>query len=178
MRILVLYATTEGQTRKIAHFVAERLEAAGHMAIVVDAADTASGFEIPPVDAAIIAASVHIGRYQTAIEHIVKANLNRLVAMPTAFLSVSLAAAGDESDRKDIEDCVHRFERDTGWAPGRVEHVAGAFRFTEYDFFKRWAMKYIAARHNQPTDTSRDYELTDWAALERIVDEFIGSVPA
>ncbi len=176
MRVLIFYGTTEGQTRKIAHFVADRVEAVGHMAIVVDAADAASDFEIPPVDAAIIAASVHVGHYQSAVQHVIKANCDRLAAIPTLFLSVSLAAAGDGSDLEDIGHCADRFLRATGWAPARVEHVAGAFKYTEYDFFKRWAMKYIALRHGQPTDTSRDYELTDWPGLESTVEEFLAGL--
>lgn len=39
------------------------------------------------------------------------------------------------------------------------------------------AMTYIAWRKGQPTDTSRDHELTDWAALARFVDT-IGSTQA
>jgi menaquinone-dependent protoporphyrinogen oxidase len=54
-----------------------------------------------------------------------------------------------------------------------VEHVAGAFRYTEYDFFKRWAMKLIAREHGQPTDTSKDYELTDWSRLDAFCQRFI-----
>ncbi len=174
MRLLILFATTEGQTRKIAHFVAERVEAAGHMAIVVDATEVPADFAIPPVDAAIVAGSVHVGRYQSALAHVVKKNREGLLAIPTLFLSVSLAAAGDDGDIEDVDACVARFVRESGWTPGRVQHVAGAFRYTEYDFFKRWAMKYIAFRHGQPTDTGRDYELTDWGALEKAVEDFLG----
>lgn len=33
-------------------------------------------------------------------------------------------------------------------------------------------MKYIAYRKGGPTDTSRDYELTDWDDLSHFVDSF------
>ena len=62
-----------------------------------------------------------------------------------------------------------------GWAPHAVHHVAGAFRYTAYDFLKRWAMKYIAYRKGAPTDTSRDYELTDWDDLTSFADSFVKS---
>lgn len=39
MNVLVLYGTTEGQTREIARFVADRLAARGHAASLVDAAE-------------------------------------------------------------------------------------------------------------------------------------------
>jgi menaquinone-dependent protoporphyrinogen oxidase len=85
-----------------------------------------------------------------------------------AFVSVSLSAAGtDEDDVKGLAQCVSDFTRRTGWTPATVHHAAGAFRYTQYDFFKRWALKYIAWRKGAPTDTSQDCELTDWPALER-----------
>ena len=59
-----------------------------------------------------------------------------------------------------------------------MHDVAGAFRYTSYDFLKRWAMKYIAYRKGGPTDTSHDYELTDWDDLTRFVDSFVEELAA
>lgn len=173
MDVLVIYATTEGQTRKVAHFVAETIEKAGHSVTLVDAADVTEKFELPSADLVIVAASLHLGCYQAAIIHLIKQHRAALAAVPTAFLSVSLAAAGDDDDLKGLADCVEKFERETEWKPGTVEHVAGAFRFTQYDFFKRWALKFIALRRGEPSDTSQDYEYTDWEKLAEFVDRFM-----
>ena len=98
MRLLIVYGTTEGQTRKIVRFVAEHVEAAGHVATVMDATDAQGGLDLSGYDAAIVAASVHVGRYQTSVQHLVSANIEALSALPTLFLSVSLAAAGDDQE--------------------------------------------------------------------------------
>jgi menaquinone-dependent protoporphyrinogen IX oxidase len=37
-------------------------------------------------------------------------------------------------------------------------------------------MKQIAARAGGSTDTSRDHVYTDWAALDRLVDEFASAL--
>ena len=74
-----------------------------------------------------------------------------------------------------LKKCVADFTHETGWTPGRIHHVAGAFRYTPYDFLNRWAMKYIAYRKGAPTDTSRDYELTDWDDLTRFVNSLAKS---
>lgn len=175
MKILLVYASTEGQTQKVASFVADRLSKMDHRAVVVNATDAAAARLDPnQFDAVIIAGSVHAGHYQSSIVHFVKRNLPAIDSRPNAFLSVSLAAASDDKD--DIEGitrCVDAFTEQTGWRPKRIHHVAGAFRYTSYDFLKRWAMKYIAHRKGAPTDTSRDYELTDWADLARFVDYFL-----
>jgi menaquinone-dependent protoporphyrinogen oxidase len=173
VKILVLYGTTEGQTRKIAQFVVERLTALGHATTLVEAIGNGPDLDPRSFDAILIAASVHAGQYQPGVVHFLTKYRDALNAVPSAFVSVSLSAAGqDPDDLRGLQECVATLEERTGWRPGQVHHVAGAFRFTQYDFLKRWALKYIAYRRGQPTDTGRDYELTDWADLQSFVDEF------
>ena len=173
MKFLLIYGTTEGQTRKVSSFVAEHLAQQGQESQVTDAIDAAAA-DPREFDAVIIAASLHAGRYQSAIVHFVKDHLAAIGARPNAFISVSLAAASDdEDDLRGLERCVAEFAHQTGWTPDRTHHVAGAFRYSSYDFLKRWAMKYIAYRKGAPTDTSRDYELTDWTDLARFVDTLV-----
>jgi menaquinone-dependent protoporphyrinogen oxidase len=174
MKLLLVYGTTEGQTRKVAQFVGDHLARQGQEAQVMDATDAPAAADPREFDAVIIAASLHAGRYQSAIIHFVSKHLAAINARPNAFLSVSLAAASDDGeDVRGLERCVSDFAHQTGWTPRRTHHVAGAFRYTSYDFLKRWAMKYIAYRKHSPTDTSRDYELTDWVDLARFVDTFV-----
>jgi hypothetical protein len=83
-------------------------------------------------------------RYQAPVLHFAKRNHQKLHAMTTLFLSVSLAAAGDsEEDSRGLAECVERINRRDRLATWRGRALAGAFSFTEYDFLKRWAMKYI-----------------------------------
>jgi menaquinone-dependent protoporphyrinogen oxidase len=49
--------------------------------------------------------------------------------------------------------------------------VAGALAYSKYNFFIKLVMKAIARKAGGPTDTSRDYEFTDWPALDRFVLE-------
>jgi menaquinone-dependent protoporphyrinogen oxidase len=97
--------------------------------------------------------------------------------MRTAFLSVSLSAASkDPDDLKGLEGCVSRFLAATRWRPGKVHHVIGAFKYTQYDFFKRWGMKLIAYQKGVSTDASRDLEMTDWVELASVTDAFVATV--
>jgi menaquinone-dependent protoporphyrinogen oxidase len=179
MRVLLVYGTTEGQTAKVMRAVAARLTALGHQATTIDASEVPEGLDPGRFDAAILAASLHAGHFQSSVTHFARHHQAALAALPTAFLPVSLAAAGeDPEDRKGLDKAVATFLDRADWHPGTVHPVAGAFRFTEYDFFKRWIMRQIAAKKGAPTDTSRDYEYTDWADLDRFVDGFAAGAAA
>jgi menaquinone-dependent protoporphyrinogen oxidase len=173
MNILICYATTEGQTRKIAQAMTETAIEAGHRVACIDAT-IVDDREIDRHDAVIMAGSVHIGRYQAALTHRISAWLDKLKTKPNAFVSVSLAAASDDpDDLEGLEKCAEKLFEQTGWTPDQVHHAAGAFRYTQYDFFKRWAMRFIAMQKGASTDTSRDKEYTDWDALKRFTLEFV-----
>lgn len=171
MKTLILYGTTEGQTRKVCEFIAKRLGDIGDAVTLADATGNTTLVDLRAYDAAIIAASLHAGQYQSPVAHFARTNHAWLNRMPTAFISVSLSAAGtDAEDLKGIADCAERFKADTGWTTPAIHHVAGAFRFTEYDFFKRWVLKLIAWQKGVEVEPGKDVELTDWDALAATVD--------
>lgn len=174
--ILIAYATTDGQTRKIARFAADRLAGQGHAVELLNVED-AEGLELARFDAAILAGSLHAGGYQKALRQFVTGAKPALDALPTLFLAVSLSAAGnDPDDWKGLHACLEEFQEDTGWTPGKTEHVAGAFRFSEYDFFRAWAMRRIADQKGQPVEAGKDREYTDWAALGEMLDGWVSGL--
>ena len=108
--------------------MADLLAEQGHETQLVDASDAAAAIDPRDFDAVIIAASVHAGRYQSAVIHVVRDHLATINARPNVFLSVSLAAAGgDEEDVEGLKKCVAAFTDETGWTPQYIHQVAGAF---------------------------------------------------
>jgi menaquinone-dependent protoporphyrinogen oxidase len=175
VRVLIVFATTEGHTRKLAEFAAARLRRSGHQVRVCDAAQSE-----PPdpaaFAAALLMASVHLGGYQGQLRDFVRHNHAVLNAMPSAFVSASLSAAGDNpSDRAGLRDCVERLKRDTSWYPGAVYHAAGAMPFSAYGLLKKLAIKLIARRRGKIVKISEDYDLTDYAAFGDFIDSFAAS---
>jgi menaquinone-dependent protoporphyrinogen oxidase len=55
----------------------------------------------------------------------------------------------------------------------RVQAVAGALLYSTYNFIIRFVMKQIAKKASRPTDTSHDYEFTNWKAIDGLVDEVL-----
>jgi menaquinone-dependent protoporphyrinogen oxidase len=172
MNFLVLYSTIEGQTRKIAEAVSSHLETLGHIVMLTDANQI--GFVDPGTsDGAILCAPVHIGRYPSPFVHYVHDWSTVLNDMPSAFISVSLSiASADEEEMSEARNYPVKLSNETGWQPRSVLNCAGALKYTEYDFFKRWMLKRIAASEGGPTDAKHDYEFTNWIEVKRFVDDF------
>lgn len=178
MNILIAYASTEGQTRKIAQFCASQCIAKGHSVEVIAAAD-ATDLSLAVFDAAILAGSVHVGKVQDTLAAFAGEHAQGLSAMPSLFLQVSLAAAGeDPAERADLDTIAKTFCETSGWTPTRILQVAGAFRFTEYDFFKRWAMYWIASQKDEAASHEDTTEYTDWTQLTADLDDWMKEAEA
>jgi menaquinone-dependent protoporphyrinogen oxidase len=67
----------------------------------------------------------------------------------------------------DVQKMMEDFFEETGWRPKLVLPVAGALLYSRYNFVVRFVMKRIAKKMRAGTDTSRDYDYTDWGALDR-----------
>ena len=176
----VFYASREGHTHKVAERVANDLRRRGFEAAVQNVRD-ADAIALSDYAGAILAASVHIGTHEPEMVAFVKQHRTELESMPSAFLSVTLSEVGAERANAtaeeharfvaDVQGMLNRFFEDTGWHPPRVKPVAGALLYTKYNFLIRFVMRRIAKKAGAETDTSRDYEYTDWVALDHFVEE-------
>jgi len=175
-RILVAYGTTEGQTRKIAEFIAGRLLKRGHNPRLIDCAMPEAKLVQPLYDGVILGGSLHQGRHQGALAHFIRDNLDWMRGLPRAFFSVSLAMAShDDGEVKEAKRLAQQFADDTGFDAGMVRCFAGALVYTKYDWLKRMLMKSIAKKEGGEVDTSRDWEYTDWKEVSRFVDEYLAA---
>ena len=172
MKIIILYATTEGQTLKIARFAQDRLAERG-AAVELMACGDSAGTDLARFDGAIVAASIHAGQYQTDCAEAAHRHRAALANMPNVFLSVSLSAAGDDPDDwAGLKHAVAILQEATDWTPREIWHVAGAFRFSHYNWFKTWAMRWIAAQKGVDPKSGEDVEFTDWDDLRARLDQW------
>ena len=174
-RVLVLYGSSEGQTAKVARAIAARLTADA-----IDAELVRAGAADPKpddYDGVIVAGSIHAGGYQRPVARWVRAHLGGLESRPTAFVSVCLSILSKKPKERDEANAMpRRFVDRLGWHPTAIKIVAGALPYTKYNFFTRWLMKRIVTSAGGDTDTSRDYEYTDWRDLRDFTDRFAALV--
>lgn len=172
MRILVAFGTSEGQTRKIAEMVAARVRDLGHNIHLFDTADSPAGLHVASFDKVVVAGSVHQKRHQESVEDFVAANLPELQTRPTLFLSVSLSAAFPEG-LADAQSYVDGFLAETGWKPAQSLLIAGALRYTEYDYFQEQIIEHVVLKGRKVKGLKWDFEFTDWDVLSRVIDSFV-----
>jgi menaquinone-dependent protoporphyrinogen oxidase len=177
-RILILHASIDGQAKRIAERIATHLSQGGH------ASDTRSidapGFAqaVGESDAVIVGAAVRYGRHVRGVEARIREHLAAISGRPNAFFSVSLSGGGPGARPETARELVETFCERTGWHPQATAIFGGALRYTKYNVFIRLMMRLIVGIAGGDTDTTRDYEYTDWHAVERFALEFATALEA
>ena len=167
-RMLVVYGTTYGQTERIVRRLASALTDRGWEVSVQKGDALPPGLAPDRYDACLVAASIIAGRHQRYVKRFVLRHVTSLNNMGSAFVSVSGAAGDPRLERQaEAQKYVSEFLAETGWRPRWQVAVGGAMAYTKYGFLLRWLTQWISRRNGGPTDTSRDHELTDWAAVDR-----------
>lgn len=170
-RILLVYHSGEGQTAKVAERLASRLRDGGAEVDLIDAGDAGSpeGY-----DGVVAGDSIHAGRHSRALSRWVARHHDELNTMPVALFQVSLTSATDDEEHTaEAHRLVQSLVDSTGLDPDMVGLFAGALAYTRYGWFKRRIMSRIAARESGDADTSRDYEYTDWDAVDHFADDVL-----
>ena len=170
-KILIGYGTTEGQTARIAEYIADVIRGQGHEAQVLDL-KRSKDVPLDGTDAVVIGGSIHMGKHEESVGDFVRKNRGALEHLPSAFFSVSLAAHGDMENARAY---VENFEQQTGWRPTQVGYFGGALLYRQYGLIKRLMMKKIVRDKpgNLSLDTSRDHEYTEWDDVRRFAEDFL-----
>jgi menaquinone-dependent protoporphyrinogen oxidase len=163
-RVLIAFHTQEGQTAKIAARISGVLTAAG-VSVDTDAIDSAP--EPAGYDLVVVGDSIHAVHHSKALRAYLRDHADALTAMPTALFQVSLTSANpDDAHTATAHGMVQELLDDTGFDPDIVAMFAGALVYTQYGWLKGRIMRAIVKREHGDTDMSRDYDYTDWDAVD------------
>ena len=91
MDILILYATIEGQTAKIAQHIAQTLLEKHHQVTMLSVNQLPADFTIESFSAAIIGGPIHMGRYPKPLQTFIRQHRNWLNKHPSALFTVCMA---------------------------------------------------------------------------------------
>lgn len=171
IRTLLLYATREGQTRKVADRIASYLRNADHDVALVCAGDKheTAGLDLSEFDQLVFGASMHAGGLEREIVEFINSHQDRISEIRRSLFLVLLSVATKDpairerslrDARQKVVDQLHVSFED-------MEMIAGALMYSRYSWPLKWIMKRIAKQAGGDTDTSRDYEYTDWGQVEQ-----------
>lgn len=173
-RILILYGTKEGQTGRIAESLKDQFQSSGHETDVINAKKLPQSFSLDGYKGVLIGSSVHMGLYSSAVRQFIRQNKSELEELPSAFFSVSLSDASSTSEeRAQLDPYINKYLDKCGWHPATIGRFGGSLAYTKYGFFTRFLMKKIGQSKGQSTDTSKDYEYTNWDQVKAFGNEFL-----
>jgi menaquinone-dependent protoporphyrinogen oxidase len=171
--VMIVYGTSYGQTARIVRRIADRLTKSGHRVALWHGDELPAETSVSDYHSYLVAGSVLFGKHQRYLADFVRRNLATLNNRPSAFVSVCGALIGEwEPGREEARKYVDRFLKETGWTPRLTRSFPGGLPYTRYGLFTRWMMKLISKRTGRPTDTSRDWDFTNWAEVDAFALEF------
>ncbi|MEM9644426.1 MAG: flavodoxin domain-containing protein [Planctomycetota bacterium] len=174
MRAIILYATREGQTAKIADRISRTLADCGVPADTFDVSRyDATNLAVESYQAVVLGSSLHQGQYDSKISSCIDRYRSLLSRIPTAYYSVSLGIISKRSqDECEAHQIAIRYLREHHFAPSRTAHFAGALRYSKYGWLTRHLMRSIAKNSGYETSMDQDYEYTQWDLVDEFARDF------
>jgi menaquinone-dependent protoporphyrinogen oxidase len=164
-KILIVYSTTDGQTRRICDRLQQVLEQLGHPTIVAPLAQSDT-LDLRAFEKIVIGASIRYGKHRPQVAQFIQRHQALLQGKPSAFFSVNIVARKPEKSQPDTNPYLIRFLRQITWTPKLAAVFAGKLDYPRYQFFDRLMIRLIMLITHGPTDPKAVVEFTDWEAVE------------
>ncbi len=174
-RILLLYWSGYGQTRRICERIGAVAAQSGHSAEVaaVDAAPDLGAY-----DAVVIGASIRHGKHDPSVLAFIRRHRAELEAKPSAFFSVSLVARKPAKNTPETNPYMQAFLAGSDWRPPLLGVFGGELDYQRYGAFDRAAIRFIMWLTQGPRDPHTKVEFTDWAEVDRFAGRVAALAPA
>ncbi len=164
MKSLIIYSSTDGQTKKICEVIKNNFD--NKKFVEIFSLEDAFNININDYDQIILGASIRYGNYKSNLFKFIKYNLNILDAKHSAFFSVNVVARKKEKNTTETNPYIKKFLKKTNWRPKKIEVFAGKVDYPNYNFFNKLVIKFIMFMTKGPTDTCQSYEFTDWEKVK------------
>lgn len=169
-RVLILYSTVDGQTRRIAERLQSQMpDDEVSLAPLEQASPDWSG-----VDKVIIGASIRYGKFRPALHEFIHRHLAELTARPSAFFSVNLVARKPEKNTPATNPYMVKFAKQSPWQPSEQDVFAGKLNYPVYGFWDKQIIRFIMWLTKGPTDGISVVEYTDWQRVDAFATRIAG----
>ena len=169
MKILILYSSIDGHTKKICSFISSKLKQ-NHI-IEMNEINNDEDFKFYFYDFIIVGASIRYGTYRKSFLKFISDNHTELQNSKTAFFSVNIVARKKEKSSIKTNPYIKKFYRLSKWKPNIVQVFAGKLDYSKYNFFNKNIIKFIMWITNGPTQTDIVVEFTNWNKVEKFANK-------
>ena len=170
MKSLIIYSSTDGQTKKICETIKDNL--LNKESFKIESIDDSLNINLSDYDQIIIGASIRYGKHSSKIYNFIKKNKHILETKKTAFFSVNVVARKTEKSTPHTNPYVKKFLNKTDWKPTKIGVFAGKVDYPNYNILNKNIIKLIMFITKGPTDTNNYYEFTNWDNVKKFANEF------
>ena len=167
-KAVMIYSTTDGQTKRICEFLVQKLKA--KIDIDLFSIDDIDQIELNFYDKVIIGASIRYGKHSPKLFKFIEENIQILKEKFTAFFSVNVVARKEGKNTPDTNPYMKKFLQLTNWQPNLLGVFAGKIDYPSYKFTDKQMIRLIMFITKGPTDTSGTFEFTNWKSVEEFSD--------
>ena len=164
-KILVIYSSTDGHTKKICLRLQQIVEDQNHQVTLVSVKDVNS-IDLNSFDKIVIGASIRYGKHSRKIYEFIKQNQQVLDSKSNAFFSVNVVARKPEKNRPETNPYLQKFLKQISWKPKELAVFAGKIEYQKYKFWDRFMIRLIMWMTQGPTDPKTNIEFTNWSHVE------------
>lgn len=165
-KYLILYSSIDGHTKSICKKISEHINKD-----IVDVLPISDDFiNLNEYKTIIIGASIRYGKYRKELYKFISKNKDLLDTKDNAFFSVNAVARKSNKDTPETNPYLIKFLKNIDWLPKKVAVFAGKIEYPKYNFFDKYAIKFIMWTTKGPIDTSETYEFTDWEKVKTFAE--------
>ena len=169
MKILIIYSSTDGHTKKICEVIKENLINKGELHLT--SIENVSGTNVQFYDYIIIGASIRYGKHNRKVFDFIEKNLNIIEKKKNAFFSVNVVARKNEKNTPETNPYIKKFLSKTRWKPKKLGVFAGKVDYPNYSFLNKQIIRFIMFITKGPIDTSKSFEFTNWDNVKKFAQE-------
>lgn len=164
-RILIIYSTTDGHTRKICSRLKQVIENQNNLVTLVSI-NNENSIDLNGFDKVVIGASIRYGKHSRYVYEFIKNNARILDRKPNAFFSVNVVARKPDKNQPGTNPYMQKFLKQIPWKPKLLAVFAGKIDYQKYTYWDRIAIRFIMWITKGPTDPGTSIEFTDWNRVE------------
>ena len=169
--ILIIYSSVDGHTKTICERIEDVIKNSLNTTLM--SLDDATHEDISKYDRIVIGASIRYGKHRPSLFNFIEKNLDLLNSKYSAFFTVNIVARKPEKNTAKTNPYMIKFLKKSPWKPNLLDVFAGKLDFPTYNFSDKYIIKFIMWITKGPTDTSKVYEFTNWAAVDNFAKKLI-----